>query len=78
MNTLRGTALIAMGRECVISRDIDAPSPSPTTNDDYSLCWTNTALTVLSLVVDPLSILGFPIRLSGGMAIPDGALHTTQ
>jgi hypothetical protein len=69
MNTLHGAALVAMGLEIVSPRDGDASIPSATTGGDRETCWTDTAMTVLSLVTDPLSILGFPVRLSRGMAI---------
>jgi hypothetical protein len=78
MNALSGTALAAMGCEFAISRDGEPNPTSRATSDDHDPCWNETAMAVFSLVVDPLSILGFPGRLSGGMAIPHGALRTAR
>jgi hypothetical protein len=78
VNALNGTALVAMGREFFICRDVDRSTTSSAASDEHGPCWTETATAVFSLIVDPLSILGFPGRLSGGMAIPHGSLHTAQ
>ena len=42
MNALNGTALVAMGREIVISPDIEAPPTSYITDDDERPCWNET------------------------------------
>lgn len=76
MNALIGMALLAREREPMISRDVAPPSMTFCPGDDDR--WAETAIAVFSLILDPLSILGFPGRLSGGMAVPDEALHTTR
>ncbi|HEY7036567.1 MAG TPA: hypothetical protein VH482_34885 [Thermomicrobiales bacterium] len=69
MNARHGTALVARGRGIVITREGDIPPPPFAASDEGETCWTDSALAVFALVTDPLSILGFPVRLPREMAI---------